>query len=511
LRSSCIAVGALLLASSALFGQVVEGTVVNSQTGAPIGEASVQIVNAGKTSYQTTSDAQGAFRIEGVADGTYMALVFKTGFQTSGDAAALQRFRVGAGLDPVHLQLKLIPFGKLSGRVFDGTDGPVAGAQVSVFQGIGIGQTVKSDAEGGFSFDGIRPGSYFLSARPPNSLKPPAPVGEDRYGWAKTWFPGVAEVSAAQKFLIRPGAELYGQDIKLRAVPVHSIRGMIRESDGDPAPNLSITLNQPGDLQPIDQHAVSGKDGSFELPDLSDGTWQISAEKTTPSGVILRAQGAATITGRDTDGVELRLNAPFSVPVEFLLATQDSTVKTQGNVLIAPEWGGRAPVGRFDQDGNYKVEGVYPGLYRITPVVSGGTYYLASITLGDRDVLGQPVEFTSGSVPLRVVYRSDGGALRGTVEECGNATIAIAPEDPALQGASFILSRFARCTADGHFEIQHLRPGRYYAFALDQLDQNAPSEFQSILQGLINKAVSVDVTANQTTSVELKVTSATIP
>ena len=339
MRSFCIAaIAALLLASSALFGQIIEGTVVDSQTGAPLGGASVQIQNsAGRVGYQTSSDAQGAFHIEGVADGSYIALALKSGFLTAGDAAALRPFRVGAGLDPVHLQLKLIPLGKLSGRIFDGTDAPVGGADVILLQGTGAGQTVKTDSQGGFSFDGVRPGSYALSARPPIGLKPPASIGDQREGWAKTWFPGVTEASAAQKILIRPGADLVGQDITLRAVPVHSIRGTIRESNGDPAPNLPIILSLPGEIQPMDQQAVSGKDGSFELPDLSDGTWQLSAEKMN-SRRHFASPGLRHHYRSRYDGVELQLNAPFSVPVEFVLAAQDSTTKTHGNVLIEPEW-----------------------------------------------------------------------------------------------------------------------------------------------------------------------------
>jgi len=509
LHSLCLAAGTLLFANAALFGQVIAGTVVDSVSGAPIGGASIQIVNADKTPYQTTSDQQGAFRIEGVADGTYVALVFKTGFQTPGGASALRRFRVGAGLDPVHLQLSLIPFGKLSGRLFDGDDQPVAGAEVSVMQGIGIGQTVKSDDKGGFSFDGVRPGTYLLSARPPNGFKPPAAVRDEHYGWAKAWFPGVTDASAAQKIVIRPGAEIVGQDFKLRAVPVHTIRGMVRDSVGDPAPNVPLTLTLQGDLKPVDQHAVSGKDGSFELPDLADGKWQVSSEKTTPAGVTLRALAGVTLTGRDADGIDLQLDGPFSVPVEFVAVIKDSTVKIQGDVMLQPEWAGQFPVGVRDKDDNYKVDGVYPGRYRIAPVVAGGRYYLASITMGDREVLGQTVEFSSGSISLRVVYRADGGTIRGTVEECGSATIVVVPEDPTLQHSSLGFTRFARCSGDGYFEIRKLRPGRYYAFAFDQVEQNE-SAFLSSLPGLTSKAVSVEVKANEAANAELKVTTGVI-
>ncbi len=77
--------GAILLFSFALSAQAIEGTVVDSVTGAAIAGASVQIENAGRPPYQTTSDAQGAFRIDGVVDGSYTALAFKNGFLTVRD------------------------------------------------------------------------------------------------------------------------------------------------------------------------------------------------------------------------------------------------------------------------------------------------------------------------------------------------------------------------------------------------------------------------------------------
>src|SRR5580693_2045175 len=205
--------GAFLLLAPTLFGQVIVGTVVNSVTGEAIGDASVQIEKAGKSPYQATSDAQGAFRIEGVADGTYTAIAFKNGFLTVRDEAARKPFHVVGGLDPVQLKLTLTPRSRLSGHVLDGNGRPVAGAGILLKQGGGaISSGTSSDAEGGYSFD-VRPGAYFLSARAPLKLTPPAPVGDQHYAWAKTWFPGVTDLTAAQKILIRPGAELVDQDI----------------------------------------------------------------------------------------------------------------------------------------------------------------------------------------------------------------------------------------------------------------------------------------------------------
>jgi hypothetical protein len=489
--------GAILVAGSAVIvqaasGQVIEGTVVNSVTGAPVDGASVQIESAGKAPYQGTSDAQGAFRIEGLADGTYTAIAFKNGFLTVQDQAARKPFRVVAGLDPVQLRLSLTPRGRLSGRVFDGNDHPVPGAGVWMFPGGGgIGQSATSDADGGFSFD-LRPGSYLLSARAPLNLAAPAPVGDQHYAWAKTWFPGVPQMSAAQRIAIRPGAELLAQDIKLQAVNAYRIRGQIRDGDGDPVPQLAVTLVRSDDSQPLERTAVSAKDGSFEFADVYDGDWRLSAERA--GDVIFRAVSPITIAGRDAEGLDLRLNAPFSLPVEFALETSDSTAKVAGSLLLKPDWGGPAPASSTDKTGNSKIESVYPGRYLVVSLpLAGRGYYLASVTLGDRDILGQLVEIDSGAVPLKISYRADGGAIRGTVEDCGAATIAI-----------------EHCTADNRFEIHNLRPGRYYAFAFDQFDTNR-SEFLSTLPAIVNKAVSVEVRANETANVDLKVTVGTVP
>ena len=314
----------------------------------------------------------------------------------------------------------------------------------------------------------------------------------------------MTDIDAAQKIVVRPGAELVDQDVKLHAVPVHNLRGKIRESNGDAAPALPITLLSSG-LQPIELHAVSAADGSFQFPDLSDGFWNLSAESTV-ADTTLRAMAGVTMAGRDNEGVELRLAAPFNVPLNLVIETTEGTTTAPGAVMLAPDWGGRlVPVSSRDKNGNYQIDGVYPGRYRVTPFPPPGPYYLDSITLGDRDVMGQAVEFNSGSVPLKIVYKSDGGILHGTVEECGSATIVLAPGDPAFERPEYSLAPNTRCSADGHFEFRNLRPGQYYVFAFEHFNQPA-TEFLSSLTAVVNKAVTVEVKSKETATVDLKVT-----
>jgi hypothetical protein len=498
--------GALLVAGSALCAQVIEGTVVNSVTGQPIAGASVDIAGKG-AAYKAVSDAQGAFRIEGVADGVYTPKVEKGGFRAAPDA--LRRFRIAAGINPDRLQLPLIPLGKLSGIVFDGQGRPVSGAEVSLLNEGGAGQSTITNVSGTFSFDNIPPGNYFLSARPARDLTSPAPVGDERYGWVPTWYPNLDQRNPSAKITVQPGADLLGQDIKLLSRPVHNLRGKILDLNGDPAPKLPVRLTQHGGAVPVGRDTASAANGTFEFADLYDGGWELSAE-VAGSGVTLRALQSGVMSGRDNEGTQLQLSRPFSVPLDFVLETPDSTRQLPSNVILRPLfWGGSVvPVSTTDAQGHMRIDGVYPGAYRVMPIPVAGSYYLASIMLGTREMLGQDIEFNDGADALKIVYKSDGGTIRGTVEDCGGATVIVAPEDPTLRRGEYSFTPSSHCTDDGHFELRNLRPGRYLVFAFAQLDGTV-ADFLSSLPMLIDKAVTVEVRAGETSSAELKVTSMT--
>ena len=151
-------------------GGTVEGTVVNSATGAGIAGASVVLFASQSARYQTTSDALGHFKITGMAPGSYRTNVDKDGFAPPRDFNFLSNpgFRVASGTDPVAVELKLTPLNAIRGRVL-GPDAPVPGVEVSLNPNLTGGEV--TDREGRFVLDDIRPGTYILSARPPASAK----------------------------------------------------------------------------------------------------------------------------------------------------------------------------------------------------------------------------------------------------------------------------------------------------------------------------------------------------
>ncbi len=495
--------GAFLIISFALGAQVIEGTVVNSSTKLPLSGATVTIESGGKAVYQATTDFNGVFRIEGVTAGQYTAKFSKTEFLPPAADAATRPFRIAAGSEPLRLEAQLTPMGKVSGRVFDVEGHSVPGAEL-LLDSSSMGQTATSDQQGNFTFLAA-PGNYILSARPPGGLKPPAARDDGRLGWVDTYFPGVPERSLAAKIMVAAGSELWGTDIPLRFAPVYCLRGVVIDTMGDPVARLPVKATPIDETLPTDIRTVSAEDGSFEFPALPNGEWVVSAEMAGGSAK-LRAFVLEHVAGRDLNRVELRLSTPFTVRGSVSFDGSDSRKpRTRVAIFLRPLIGAAEglPQGILDQDGTFKIENVYPGPYKIVAVSPGPPYYLASLSMGDREVLGQSLELSPGALPIKIVFESKGGGVRGAVDDCGSATIVLQPQDSALQEPQFIQT--ARCGEGGRFQVANLRPGYYYAFAFDKWD--GPRDLiSSFDQSLANKAVTVNVHPGEVASIDLRVT-----
>jgi hypothetical protein len=143
------------------------------------------------------------------------------------------------------------------------------------------------------------------------------------------------------------------------------------------------------------------------------------------------------------------------------------------------------------------------GRYRIVPllgdVASMRSYYLASIRVAEREVLGEIVELTAASASVTVLYKADGGGVRGAVEDCGSAHVVLVPQERALQRLGEFIRQTA-CDAGGHFEISRIRPGEYYAYAF--LQTPPP---QDLAELPVNQAVRVTVRPGEFSDAALRV------
>ena len=497
------------MAASALLAQV-EGSVVNSSTGAPLAGAAIRILKEADVAYRTVSGPRGDFRIEGMATGDYTAEFSHPGFrQPDGNAAPRRPFHVAAGGPSVRLEARMLPLARLSGRVLAGKDRPAPGADVQLLMaGTFAGETTTAGDQGNFSIDDLDPGTYVLSARAPRDAPPPDTDDGRRLGWVRTYYPSTGDPGAGAKILATTGADLAGWDIHLLAVPLRRLSGRVLAPTGEPAPRVQVKLAPPDELPGPDVEATThtGDDGSFEFPAAQDRSWRLTAESQA-GGVKLRAQMALEVAGRDVDGLQLRLAPPFPLTGKVVRNLPEEMTAPDGPragvMLLPPEGGDLVSSAVSDASGNFRIAGVVPGAYTIRPISPGPPFYLASVKLGDRDVTEQLVELAPDSLPLTIIYNSDGGGVRGVVEDCAGATVVLAPRDAALQTAEFI--RREKCQAGGRFEIAGIRPGEYDAFAFDR----APGMFElrSFAGQSANQAVHLTVSAGEITTTALKVTS----
>lgn len=246
----------------------------------------------------------------GVADGDYRVRYDPPGEWGVLTGGLPKLFQVAAGKPPVKLEERLVPVGRLSGRVIDGGGKAVAKALVEIAGPRSTNQ-LPTDAQGKFDLrQPLLPGAFTLSVIPPVGFKPPDP-GQDSdrvLAWARTYYPGVALPEAASKIVLPPGGKLADIELKLLAVAAHPVRGVLLDPDGRPAPKVEISLA--GRAQSL--HAESKPDGTFEFAAVVDGGFYLTSEMES-AGVKLRARQWLEMSGHQQEGVKLQLNAPFTV------------------------------------------------------------------------------------------------------------------------------------------------------------------------------------------------------
>jgi hypothetical protein len=390
--------------------------------------------------------------------------------------------------------------GHLSGRVLDAGGKPVPKAMVEV-EGPGIQMSYPADDQGRFDFHKLGfPGAYTVSAIPPPGFPAPGRVPDDDrlLAWTRTWYPGVTERAGAGTVLLSPGGSVENLDLKLKAVPAHAIRGVLLQPDVTPAANVDVALSGARGLF----SAKAAEDGAFQFL-APDGDWRLSAESAK-----LRASQYVTVSGRDREGVKLRLDPPIAVTLRAIAETSPDAPAprfTPRPAMLAvvdvsgPGLSGDRVLARPQGDGTFELNAVYPRSYGVGAVAPPG-YYLESVRLGETSVPGRVVELTAGAV-VTLVYRSDGATLRGKVEECAGGGVLLVPQDPSRR--HFDENRRASCDDAGRYEFLAVPPGGYYVLAVAKASSNFfwAAEWQDTMS---HQATGVTLHPNETVLLDLR-------
>jgi hypothetical protein len=196
---------------------VVEGSVIDSATRSGIAGVTVKLYTRLGVRYETTTDAAGRFTVREMKEDDYDSSFERDGFAPPEASRVLFKFkpllRVN-GKNPARLDVEMVPWAKIRGRVVDADGNPAAGAAVTL-DGPRIGPSGEetTDGDGTFTFNKLLPGSYTILARP--KATPLAKDARDnRMEFVPTYFPSVVERLQASPVIVRAGADASGNEIQ---------------------------------------------------------------------------------------------------------------------------------------------------------------------------------------------------------------------------------------------------------------------------------------------------------
>jgi hypothetical protein len=503
---------------------ILRGSVVASDTGAPIRRAQVRAFSAdARESRLASTDAQGRWEIKDLPAGRYTITAAKGGFVTLqygqrrpsesgtpvelGDAQAVEKIVIA------------LPHGSvLGGRITDEFGEPVANAVVVAMRyayqagarrlvpATGANSRDTTDDQGAFRLFGLPPGDYYVSAmlRAAGPDNVTDPMGEPS-GYAPTYYPGTPNVAEAARVTVGVSQENNNVSFGLIATRLVKVSGLVMTSSGAPANNGTVMLlpaDAAGRRGPLMGGGGGGgrldANGGFRLNNVTPGRYQVQAR----SG--LRADGELakvdlTVGTEDVEGLVMITRPPARAtgtvvsdsgePLDF----RPQQMQVVARVADPEAQGmGAGGGGRVNPDWTFELQNLTDA--RLIRVGATQGWTLKTVTLNGEDITDTPVEFPPGQMVtgLQVVLTRKVSSLSGAVTDIKgqpvlDATVVVFPSDDRLWTFQSRYIRAARPDQSGQYRITALPPSdSYLAIALQGLEdgQAGDPEFLASIREL---------------------------
>ncbi len=231
------------------------------------------------------------------------------------------------------------PSGSVAGTVTNSSGVGLAGVcalLVDPTTGEFSGPEAVTDAEGAYSLSDVAPGSYdvyFLYGCQANGLPG---------NYAPNIYDNATDLSSAQAVSIASGQTTDGIDAELQQGG--QISGVVTDASGHPVANVAVGVAQVGDVPLVVLATVTGPDGTYDIPDLSTGSYLVEFEYCTTASSCQSEfyNGTSTATsatlvsvtiGTTTSGVNA--TTPFGGSSSSGGSSSGSPGGTQAEVTVA--------------------------------------------------------------------------------------------------------------------------------------------------------------------------------
>lgn len=466
----------------------VEGVVVKSTTGEGIKRVTVQVspIGTGNQSHSTLTQTNGYFIIRNIPPGRYVINASGNGYRQQASGKGRANTQVGIldlspGKNVRGIAFRLVPPGVISGTVYDEDGDPVPLAQVKALRVAGFGAhrqlndagSAQTNDLGEYRIWGLEPGQYLVAATYQRPQADPGQPTDQVY--LPTFHPSTPDTSQATIAEVQAGAEVSGIDVDLGEARPVMVRGHVM-ADGFAKPlrgvhvTLTSRLASEGGYSFSNYGAtVQNDSGDFEIRDVPPGSYNLSA-----SGSDGKQQLYGTVpvevSSANLDGVTLVLSNPIELAGRFRIEGSAQFDFTRLGLWLLPIDGtmGSGNV-EIRPDGNFVVDNLYDGNYRVRILGFPQGYYVKLVRQGGSDALESGLTISHSQPPSRldIVLSPDGGRVDGTVlkehSPASGAWVVLAPDPPHRDREEMYGMKMT--DAFGRFSLLGLAPGDYKLFA----------------------------------------------
>jgi hypothetical protein len=383
---------------------------------------------------------------------------------------------------------------------------------------------VATDKQGVFRASGLPPDDYFVAAAPqsagsggvlvPTTAEVTAALAaasdqsranvqqesaaSEPVLLGPSYFPGTSNSSEAVAVSAGVGSIREGVDFRLSFSRTFSVEGRVTTEGAALPPGIRVIAKTKGPSLPprltiglntgrVAQAILRG-DGTFVFESLLQGDYQLVATTPArrPNGGDQTALWATTDVSvfAAVSGINLVLRRSLSMTGHLSADYREPRVAdmSENQILVTAVAGGisgggatarplpiRAPVSPI---GDFKVEGLIPGHYRVSILPGLATLSLRSVSVGGRTVPDQVVVLGRDDITDVQLLASDRDAeLRGTFPsfDAGSdpSHVLLMAIDPALRSAPARLVFVTRPDESGRFRLRNIPPGDYLVGRVD--------------------------------------------
>ncbi|HSU58845.1 MAG TPA: carboxypeptidase regulatory-like domain-containing protein, partial [Bryobacteraceae bacterium] len=427
------------------------------------------------------------------------------------------------------LNIALFPQAVISGRIVD-EDGDPVQARVQVFaltwkhgkQHVRPRGGSMSNDLGEYRCSELSPGKYYISAQSgfrTGMSELPAIPGKADVRPVRTFFPDAPSIENAAPIRVQVGQNLTGMDIRLRTLPTYHVRGSVAGAVaqiGFQSLGVSISPRDFGLNFFFDGSNITKK-GTFDLGGVPSGAYSLNLY--TQSGSFhMVGSTPVEVGGSDLNDIVINVVPAGTLRGRIQVESGASEAANLGSVQIELQptdegvfgWGSAYA----KADGSFSLEDLNPQKYnlRLFPTLEGT--YIKSVQLGQQEMLGKELDFSqgvSGELLIALSYgvaeaggtvqipQQEGSSDPSQAKPATAASIVLVPEELRPDGSGF---EYGNTTQTGTFSIKNVPPGRYRAYAFEEVkrDQMDNPDF---LKQLESKGVEVDLKENGNQQVQL--------